>query len=605
MSKLKKVFFGICLLGIASTPFFLANNSGAQASIYMDYSTLDSVISNDYASSKIYYTPDTKITVKKVGRNDDSTGGIIKDHSYIVEPGRELVILVENSTARDSSGAPADVIWRINNVHEYTNVTTKSDGRDMSAARRDFSFSLRSTDCGSSVSFPDGDDCLAEGSFYRLGVNDPISFWISSNFSYGNFTVQYIKKGSFNNATMTGTPADISKLAYMGYDFDMPSDYNIPEDAAFNGDEGVIVEPTSPSRTTFYYHKYQQVTDTTMYGRGNGIAVSALGLGHDVSFRGIYYGGSYFGLVDDMKDSSYTFKYTTASAAASFFFGSPVAYDTPAPSEYVLDDEGEGAATNRVTTNTEFNYYIRQDVPQVFSSSNDITGYMSLWSKYSNIKRDHNYSNFSIRDNIDANLILPSNTDVTVVRLDNGVETDVTDDFDVTISDQTIVARAKFAALTQADFYGKSYIITIPVKTKNVLASKQIQNRATVVYAYTNLMGRNKSSNTVTTDTYHKLTVRHIDKETGKEIADTTTEEYDHGYEYETEKASELPTGYQLIGTPENATGILNSDVTVTYYYDIPKNPSTLDRDLMPFAAALGGAAIVATGLFFVVSKRR
>lgn len=602
MSKLKKVFFGICLLGIASTPFFLANNSGAQASIYMDYSTLDSVISNDYASSKIYYTPDTKITVKKVGRNDDSTGGIIKDHSYIVEPGRELVILVENSTARDSSGAPADVIWRINNVHEYTNVAIRSDDTDVSAVvPHNFIFSLRSTDCGSSISYPSSDDCTANT--YRLGVNDPISFWIGSSFSYGDFTVQYIKKGSFNNTTMTGTPAGVGSLAYMGYDFDVPSSFNIPEDVAFNGDEGVIVEPTSPSRTTFYYHKNQQVADTTMYGSGNGIAVSALG--HSAGFSGIYYGSSYLGLVDDMENSSYTFRYTTTSASASYFFGSPVAYDTPAPSEYVLDDEGEGVATNRVTTNTEFNYYIRQDVPQLFSSSNDITGYMSLWSKYSNIKRDHNYSDFSIRDNIDANLILPSNTDVTVVRLDNGAETDVTDDFDVTISGQTIVARAKSTALTQADFYGKSYILTIPVKTKNVLASKQIQNRAIVVYAYTSLMGRNKSSNTVTTDTYHKLTVRHIDKETGKEIADTTTEEYDHGYEYETEKASELPTGYQLIGTPENATGILNSDVTVTYYYNIPKNPSTLDRDLMPFAAALGGAAIVATGLFFAVSKRR
>jgi hypothetical protein len=99
--------------------------------------------------------------------------------------------------------------------------------------------------------------------------------------------------------------------------------------------------------------------------------------------------------------------------------------------------------------------------------------------------------------------------------------------------------------------------------------------------------------------------VRHIDKETGKEISDTVVKEYNHGDEYVSDMASGLPTGYQLISTPDNAKGIMNNNVTVIYYYNIPKNPSTLDHDLVPFAIVLGSTAVVAYGLFRIVAKRR
>jgi hypothetical protein len=436
-----------------------------------------------------------------------------------------------------------------------------------------------------------------------LGPGDPIVFWLNTRFATADFTVQYIKEGSFNNSTMTGAPAGIDKLTYMAYDFDVPNDNYTISDSYFDGDEGVIIEPSSAGQTTFYYHKNQQDVDTKMYERHNGLAVRSLG--HPASFNGIYWGASYFGLVKNLRDSKYTIKYSATGAGTAYFFGSPVAYDTPGPSKYFENEEGESSDENRATTNTEFNYYISQYVQELFSSDNDILSFASLWAKYSNIKKDRNYASFSIHDNIDANILLPSYTDVKVMRTRDGVETDVANKFNVVISGQDIRVTAKDTALKEASFYGAHYVVTIPVKTKNVIAAAEIPNQATTSFANTGTNRETKTSNTVITKTYHKLVTRHVDKETGKEIADTTTEEYDHGYEYTTDKASDLPTGYQLIETPENATGILNSDVTVIYYYNIPKNPSTLDRDLVPFAITLGSTAVVAAGLFYLTSKRR
>ena len=102
---------------------------------------------------------------------------------------------------------------------------------------------------------------------------------------------------------------------------------------------------------------------------------------------------------------------------------------------------------------------------------------------------------------------------------------------------------------------------------------------------------------------HHKLTVKHIDKATGKQLVDPEVTEHPHGYEYKTEKRDF--NGYQLIAIPENAEGILEDDVEVIYYYNFVKTPTTLDKNVMPLFVVFGGLISGGAAIFFFLSKRR
>ena len=104
---------------------------------------------------------------------------------------------------------------------------------------------------------------------------------------------------------------------------------------------------------------------------------------------------------------------------------------------------------------------------------------------------------------------------------------------------------------------------------------------------------------------YHTVTTRHIAKSTGEEIAETVVKDYVHNDEYETEVAENLPEGYILVGTPENASGIVDDDIEVIYVYDIPPAPKTLDSDPAPFAFAFTGLGALIAGAVFFLTRRR
>ncbi len=575
-------------------------NSGAQASAYMDYSSVTPVINEEYASSRIYYTSDTQMIVKQDGSDNTHTGNF--SNSYKVQPGKQFVMLITNSSATDNAGNPVDVIWKINNVKYWSEIRDEL-GERVDDAEEFFAITERSSTCGSSETIPvtpDHDPCEGGDGSHTLGAGDPIMFWLNSHFASGDFTVQYIKKGTFNDSSLSGVPAGLTRLTYLAYDIDVPnaSHYTTPD--YFGGNEGVRVTPSSASKTTFYYNKdHKSEAFPDMYEAENGLAISGMGDGgYSAAFNGIHWATSYYAMVTDMANSSYTFTYAATSAGTSYFFGSPSAYDTPAPAKYV---EEIGRTNNRATTGSKFNYVITQRILNTFSTANDVLTFASLHSSYPSINENRNYVSFVVRDNIDANLILPSATEVKVYK----GSTNVTDKFEVSIDNRKISVSVKPSYLQTADFYDSVYRIVIPVTTKNIITTKQIQNNATSEYKYTNVNVAAKTSGYAITDIYHKLTVRHIDKETGKEISDTVVLEQDHGSQYTTSMASDLPTGYQLISMPDNATGTIYSDVTVVYYYNIPKNPSTLDRDLVPFAIIFGGTALVSAGIFYLASKRR
>ena len=52
----------------------------------------------------------------------------------------------------------------------------------------------------------------------------------------------------------------------------------------------------------------------------------------------------------------------------------------------------------------------------------------------------------------------------------------------------------------------------------------------------------------------------YINDETGKEIADPTSEDYEHGAPYSTKESDNIPEKFKLIETPKDATGTADKD---------------------------------------------
>lgn len=70
------------------------------------------------------------------------------------------------------------------------------------------------------------------------------------------------------------------------------------------------------------------------------------------------------------------------------------------------------------------------------------------------------------------------------------------------------------------------------------------------------------------------VTVNHYDNSTGKSISSSTVEEYRFGDEYVTEPAG--VTYYSPVEIPDNAEGVVNSDIVVNYYYEYKEKTVTL-----------------------------
>ena len=676
MKKLRAIGIGLAIAAVSVTPFLIPHHEViAEDSQYLNWDQLGA-LDEQYAYAKIYRTADTVITPKKFDSTRGSTNIDEPDATeYVVSTtDGQVVFLLENTTAVDAYGNKVDVIFRLHNLKKWSGA---------SGAHAYLYFRTRI--CGTSVAITSSNiNSLCPNGYndkqQPLGVGDPIMFWVNANYSNVDFTVEYIKKGSYNEETTEGTPVpSIDRLSFASFDYDVKGGDDYPKQL-FAGDEGIsFYEGQNPAstKTTFYYQKTNQDSNLKLKTGNNGIAISTNNVGN--KFNGIYYSNSAIGVVTGMENSKYSFRYSAKMAGITVFYGSPIKYDTPAPKKYIVADnkticEQGNCASNTVRPGDKFNYVISQDVPNQYSTDVDILTFMSLWSKYPNIARDHFYTSFVISDTIDENLTPASAASVKVY---NSANQDVTDMFTITVDGNSIQAVAKEEVLTTQAFYATTFRIVVPVTVKKTVTKGALRNTATTTYKQTgDPEDTTKDSNPVNTEVYHTLTVNHISTATGKPLADPTTESYPHGAEYETaaleklpkgykiskkfplpanakgtiikdetvtyyydlyytvttkhvskqtgeeiadptteeyqykadymtEVASKLPEGYVLAETPDNASGIVTGDIEVIYVYDIPPAPKTLDSDPAPFAFAFAGIGAFVAGAIFFLTRRR
>ena len=572
MKKLRAIGIGLVIAAVSVTPFLIPHHeASAEDSAYYNWDKLGT-LEEQFAYAKIYRTEDTVITPKKYDSTRGSTNADEPDATeYVVSTTNgQVVFLLENTTAVDAYGNKVDVILRMDHLVTWSGAT-----------RPHAYLYFRTRICGTNVAITsDNINSLCPNGYNDrqkpLGVGDPIMFWVNANGANVDFSVEFIKKGSYNEETTKGTPVpSIDRLSFATLDYDVKGGDDFPRQL-FGGDEGIsFYEGLNPAstKTTFYYQKTGQDPNLKLKTANNGIAIGTNNVGN--KFNGVYYSNSAIGVVTGMQDSKYSFRYSAKMAGITVFFGSPIKYDTPAPKKYIVASDKtrcdkSDCSSNSVTTGEKFNYVIAQDIPDQYSTDVDILTFMSLWSKYPNIARDHFYTNFSITDTIDNNLTPAA---LAQIKIYNSKNEDATDMFTITLNGNTIQATAKEEVLTTAAFYATTFRIVVPVTVKNIVTKGMLNNTATTTYKQTgDPEDTSKDSNPVDTEVYHTLTINHISTITGKPLVDPTTETYPHGAEYETTALKDLPKGYKIsdrFPLPANAKGTIIKDETVTYYYDL------------------------------------
>ncbi len=580
MKKLHTSALLVAAASLVASPIIGVADVSAAASVsYAGFHSLNrNTLNNTYAYSKVYYTANTKITNMKVGvigtqgssMTTASTDGL---GSGNLRPGESYTALIENSTAKDPNGNDLDVLYKVSDVQYWTDEVDEN-GNPISRVSLNFH---KDIDGSSAESRPQ--DAIESAATLHAG--DPIVAWISTTRADSLFTIQFCKKGTYVASSDSCTVAtNISNMSSAMWDFDVPNrnrnknennEYIVNEDGEydysrygeklFHGNEGIL--PTVSSNT-IYMNQDKTLDGTVMSTEQNGFSVKDIS---DVEFSGIWFGNSIM-VTTTGANGTWSFRYAGHNCGIGFVFGSVVPYAMPKPHKTV--DKTQAKVGDKVT------YHISQEVPQNFSTEADIVTFMSLWSNYSAIPENHGYSALKISDSFDSSLQLPAKSDI---KITNEKGTDVTDKFNITVNGQTVEAVAKSAEINGLDFYGHTYTIVVSTTVKKEVTGSPVQNLAQTTYTPVDGGDTTIPSDSVETKIYHTVKAKYINDETGEEIADPTSQDYEHGAPYTTRESDDIPDKFKLIETPKDATGTADKDYEIIYRYAPPKKVITRHID--------------------------
>ena len=610
MKKLRKSAFLATAAAIAAVPILGVADVNAAASVsYSDFGNLNAkTLNGAYAHTKVYYKDNTVITVKKaagnatVGQVIDVAGGAASV-THILD-NQTLTVLIENSTATDNEGNDVDVLYRVSDVHRWSNEEVTDTETGTTTPKSFAGLSFASTVYGStSAEHPTQEGASSHQS---LSAGDPIVVWNNTRYADSLFSVEFCKKGTYDASSDSCTAAGLTSLSAAMWDFDVPNgnrqkegDTFVKENGSYvyteygdqlmHGNEGIMPQDGT---NTIYMNQNKTLTDSTEIStESNGYSVQNINNG--AKFDGIWFGNSLMVTATNLS-GSWSYRYSGTTCGIGVIFGSAVPYQMPDPVKTV--DKTSAMVGDKVT------YTIKQEVPNNYTSEADMVTFMSLHSNYDNIRTNKGYSSFKITDTFQDGLQLPKASEV-VITDEKG--NNVTDLFTIEIDGQNFSATAKDA--TAITLYGHTFTITIGTTVTSDVTISPVENTAKTIYTPNNdsSIPEEFSSNTVETGLVRKVTTKYVDDKTGKEIAGSTSASYPQGSDYTTNKLSKVPKGYELVKVPANAKGTIGEkDITVIYRYRKITNPKTFDAGTTAFVGA-AIAGIVGGGLFFGLKRRR
>ena len=216
----------------------------------------------------------------------------------------------------------------------------------------------------------------------------------------------------------------------------------------------------------------------------------------------------------------------------------------------------KSVSKSSVNLDENFTYTIKQSIPKTNS--------------------ENYYKSFSIEDTFEAPLEIKASN----VTITDSSENDVSDKFNIAVSGQKLTVSLINAS--DSSLYDKTYIIKVKTKIKedaDLSTYKQgynyeIPNSAVLKYVDSTNASHSENSNEVKVkyEPKYTVTVHHYKENTTESIASSTSETKKGGETYTSSYVSQgsLPAGYEPVGeAPSNASGTVESDVVVIYYYKL------------------------------------
>ena len=608
MKKLHTGAFLATAVALAASPIIGVTNASAAGTVsYRDFGALNrNTLNGVYAHTKVYYRDDTTITVVKAAGNAavgtqvktaDTTGF----NATYIKAGESLTVLIENSTAMDAKGNDVDVLYRVSDVNPWEEGETTND-EGVTTPNAYASLSINKTLYGSSErEHPTNDENYTRTT---VKAGDPIIAWNNTHYADSLFTVEFCKKGTYNTTSDSCTAAGLNELAAALWDFDVPNSnrqkddegnyvkqdgayvYTKYGDKLFHGNEGI--NPQN-GNTILYRNNDNALSNVELSNEDNGFSVQNI---NGASFNGIWFGNSIIATATGI-NSKWSYRYSGTTCGVGFLFGSAVPYVMPEPTKSVDKESAK--------VGDEVNYSIVQEVPFNYTGEVDSIAFLNLHSNYDSIPANKGYSAFAITDTFQEGLKMPTAEEV-IVKDEKG--NDVTANFTVAIEGQKLTVTAKDA--TAMSLYGHIFTISVKTIVTDTVTISPVENTAKTTFTPAgDTTGQDLNSNTVETGIIRKVTTKHVDDKTGKEIADSTSEDYPQGADYVTSKLKKAPKGYELVKVPANAKGtVADKDIVVIYRYRKIANPKTFDAGTGAFIGIIL-AGIAGTGLFFGVKHRR
>lgn len=303
-------------------------------------------------------------------------------------------------------------------------------------------------------------------------------------------------------------------------------------------------------------------------------------------------------------------------------FGAYYFKETAGVSGYAPDGNFYGVtvgAGNKVSTSpasvSVVNTYAQPSISKKVSDLDEKSVVANTWSAQSNdylqydlttstIARpgSSSLSSFVLTDNISG-----THVDVSDVQVYTG-GTNVTSQFSITKTANTVTASAKADTLTSAGFYGKAYTLRTTMKLKaSILSSTSkgsfvITRNGSLVFTGSKLKPAAKVSNNVdTTLRAYTVTVNHVNEKKVNPPLKVVTEVKYNGESYRYEPFTNLKdTDGSTFKSSTILTGTVTGDVTLIIPYHIPVYEINVDEIIIDTNKASSGLPVT-----FKLSERK
>ena len=188
------------------------------------------------------------------------------------------------------------------------------------------------------------------------------------------------------------------------------------------------------------------------------------------------------------------------------------------------------------------------------------------------------------------------------LKIVNELGEDVTEYFNSTFENNVLTIEAKESSFEVSTFYGHAYKISLPVKVKDDIKDvdkitlAKIRVNSTKCKSTLDCTTNNPESSGKSITLKYKVIVNYYEKGTNNKLADSKELTYYLNDEYKTDY-SNIDSSWALAETPSNASGVVNGNIVVDYYFTpvIIENPPTgmIVIPIITMVVLLSGAIII------------